>query len=106
MTDTAVSISQSNIQVLEQSYTFRGRTDILQYLDNYPFLLPVLLEAPEKIRLEISSDPVRKTVTEKLARLRGFRNQADYVDKFPGLSGITLTALTLSEEVISILNTL
>jgi hypothetical protein len=50
MTDTAVSISQSDIQVLEESYTLRGRTDILQFLDKYPFLLPVLLEAPEKIR--------------------------------------------------------
>lgn len=57
-------------------------------------------------QFQISSDPVRKTLAEKLARLRRFRNQADYVDKFPGLSGITLIALTLSEEIISILNTL
>ena len=49
MTDAAVSISQTDIAILEQLYIFRGRTEILQFLDKYPFLIPVLLEAPEKI---------------------------------------------------------
>ena len=50
MTDTALSISQADVELLEQLYTFRGRTEILQFLDHrYPFLVPVLLEAPEKI---------------------------------------------------------
>ncbi|QSJ14233.1 hypothetical protein JYQ62_20090 [Nostoc sp. UHCC 0702] len=49
MTDAAVSISQTDIATLEQLYIFRGRTEILQFLDKYPFLIPVLLEAPEKI---------------------------------------------------------
>jgi hypothetical protein len=50
MTDTAISIPQADIELLEQLYTFRGRTEILQFLDRYPFLVRVLLEAPEKIR--------------------------------------------------------
>ena len=50
MTDTALSIPQADIEALEQLYTFRGRTEVLQFLEHYPFLVPVLLEAPEKIR--------------------------------------------------------
>lgn len=66
MTDTAVSIPEAEIEALEQLYTFRGRTEVLQFLEQYPFLVPVLLEAPEKIRhyfpdsqlfLEVSIDP-------------------------------------------------
>ncbi|MEH2411205.1 HEPN domain-containing protein [Nostoc sp.] len=57
-------------------------------------------------QFELSSDLIRKSVAKKLARLRGFRKQADYVDKFPGLSGITIIALDLSEEIISILSNL
>ncbi|MBW4687035.1 MAG: HEPN domain-containing protein [Komarekiella atlantica HA4396-MV6] len=44
-------------------------------------------------QFELSSDLMRKSVAKKLARLRGFRRQADYVDNFPGLSGITIIAL-------------
>lgn len=50
MTDTVISIPQADIEALEQFYTFRGRTEILQFLDRHPFLGSVLLEAPEKIR--------------------------------------------------------
>ena len=50
MTDTAIGISQADIELLEQLYTWRGRTEILQFVDQYPFLVPVLLEAPQKIR--------------------------------------------------------
>ena len=49
MTDTAVSIPKADMEALEQLYTFRGRTEVLQFLEQYPFLVPVLLEAPEKI---------------------------------------------------------
>ncbi len=70
--------------------------------------IPKTSDAHKYVRnqFELSSDPIRKTVAEKLARLREFRGQADYVDRFPGLLGITLTALILSEEVISTLNSL
>lgn len=57
-------------------------------------------------QFELSVEPVRRTIGENLVRLRMYRRQADYVDKFPGLSGITLTVLTLSEEVITTLNSL
>jgi len=57
-------------------------------------------------QFELSVDPVRKTLGENLSRLRVYRRQADYVDTFPGLSGITGTALRLSEEVISTLSSL
>ena len=50
MTDTAIAISQSDIEALEQLYTFRGRSEILEFMTQHPFLVPVLLEAPEKIR--------------------------------------------------------
>ena len=57
-------------------------------------------------QFELSIDPVRRTLGENLVRLRIYRRQADYVDKFPGLFGITLAALKLSEEVIAILSNL
>lgn len=49
MTDTAIAISQADIEALEQLYTFRGQSE-LEFLTQHPFLVPVLLEAPEKIR--------------------------------------------------------
>ncbi len=49
MTDTVLSISQADIQALEQLYTFRERTEVLEFLAKHSFLVPVLLEAPEKI---------------------------------------------------------
>lgn len=57
-------------------------------------------------QFELSVDLVRKTLGENLVRLRIYRRQADYVDTFPGLSGITRIALRLSEEVISELSSL
>ncbi len=50
MTETALSISEADIETLEQLYSFRERTEVLAFLDKYPFLVPVLLEAPAKIR--------------------------------------------------------
>ena len=50
MTNTAITISQTDIELLEQLYTFREQIEVLEFLDKHPFLIPVLLEAPEKIR--------------------------------------------------------
>lgn len=50
MTDTAVSIPQADIELLEQLYTFRDKAKVIQFLENYPFLVAPLLEAPNKIR--------------------------------------------------------
>lgn len=47
-------------------------------------------------QFENSTDAVRRSLGEKLIRLRRFHRQADYVDTFPGLSGIIQTALRIS----------
>ncbi|MCC5627774.1 HEPN domain-containing protein [Nostoc sphaeroides CHAB 2801] len=57
-------------------------------------------------QFDISPEPQRQLLAKELAKLRLYRNQADYVDKFPGLAGITLMALNSSEEVILILSNL
>ena len=57
-------------------------------------------------QFDLSSDPVRQLIADDLVKLRLYRNQADYVDIFPGLSSITLVALKLSEDVISTLSNL
>ncbi|MEB3179946.1 MAG: hypothetical protein VKL59_13045 [Nostocaceae cyanobacterium] len=50
MTDTTLNISPADIETLEQLYRLRSRSEVLEFINKYPFLLPVLLEAPEKIR--------------------------------------------------------
>lgn len=43
-------ISQADIETLEQFYILREKSEIVKFLEKYPFLLPPLLEAPDKIR--------------------------------------------------------
>lgn len=43
------SISQSDIKSLDKLYTLRERTETLEFINKYPFLVPVLLEAPKRI---------------------------------------------------------
>ncbi|MBR8837592.1 MAG: hypothetical protein DSM106950_27200 [Stigonema ocellatum SAG 48.90 = DSM 106950] len=50
MTDTALSIPQADIKSLEELYTFRGKTEILQFLDKYQFLVAPLQLAAQKVR--------------------------------------------------------
>lgn len=59
-------IAQNPIQSLEKVYSFRGKTEVLQFLEEYPFLVPVLLEGSDKIRhyfpnekleIEVHTDP-------------------------------------------------
>ncbi|WP_250125350.1 hypothetical protein [Chroococcidiopsis sp. CCMEE 29] len=71
--------------------------------DREGLLIPTTGDAHSYVsnRFELSLDPIRQSIGEKLQRLRRFRRQADYVDIFPGLSGITIIALGLSGEVIS-----
>lgn len=49
MTDT-VSISKADIADLERLYAFRGSAEVVQFLEQYPFLVPTLLAAPNKIK--------------------------------------------------------
>lgn len=76
--------------------------------DQEGHLIPVTGDTHRYVnqQFELSVDPVRRTLGEKLIRLHVYRKQADYVDFFPGLSGTTLVALRLSEEVISTLSNL
>lgn len=59
-------ISESDIESLEKSYIFRDKTEVIEFIKKYPFLLPVVLEAPAEIRpyfpeqkllLEVINDP-------------------------------------------------
>lgn len=48
MLDIAPSISQADIELLKQLYTFRGRTEVLEFLNKHSFLVPVVGEALER----------------------------------------------------------
>lgn len=59
-------ISNKEIEQLDQIYTIRDREEVLAFLEEHPFIIPVLLEAPERIKpyfgdaslaLEINLDP-------------------------------------------------
>src|SRR5690349_12582992 len=63
---TLAPISKAEIEQLDQIYTIRDREEVLSFLEEHPFLLPVLLEAPERIKpyfgeaalfLKINLDP-------------------------------------------------
>jgi hypothetical protein len=43
-------ISKEEIERLDQLYIFRDREKVLEFLEEHAFLVPVLLEAPEKIK--------------------------------------------------------
>lgn len=59
-------LSQAEIIQLEQLYTLREPSQVLEFIEKHPFLLPLLLEAPDKIKhyfpdtpliLEVDIDP-------------------------------------------------
>ena len=59
-------ISQLDIETLEKSYIFRDKTEVIDFINQYPFLLPVVLEAPvqisnyfseQKLLLQVINDP-------------------------------------------------
>ena len=59
-------ISQSDIETLEKSYIFRDKTEVIDFINKYPFLLPVVLEAPvqisnyfpeQRLLLQVINDP-------------------------------------------------
>lgn len=65
--------------------------------------IPTTGEAHQYVaaQFKLNPEPAHQVVASNLNKLRMYRNQADYVDRFPGLSGITSVALRLAEEVIS-----
>lgn len=69
-------LSQTDIESLDKLYNLRGKSEILQFLEQNDFLIPVLLEAPGKISnyfpdaelfLECVTDP--ETVGEAMLEL-------------------------------------
>ncbi|GET36109.1 hypothetical protein [Microseira wollei] len=40
----------TDIESLEKLYTFQGKTEVLQFLEQYPFLVPILLKGYEPTR--------------------------------------------------------
>lgn len=66
--------SQAEISQLEQIYTLREKTEVLQFIEKHPFLLPLLLESPNRIKsyfpdtpliLEIKIDPEAVSMEEQ-----------------------------------------
>jgi len=66
--------SEGEILKLEKFYTLREKTQILQFIEKHPFLLPLLLETPNKIKcyfpdtpliLEIKIDPEAVSMEEE-----------------------------------------
>ncbi len=52
------NLSQSDLKSLERLYTFRESTEVLEFLDKYPFLVPLLLEAHEHICRHFPNSPL------------------------------------------------
>ncbi|OCR02051.1 hypothetical protein BCD67_07705 [Oscillatoriales cyanobacterium USR001] len=66
MIDTAIAISQGDIKSLEKLYESKNQDEVWDFINQHPFLLPALLEAPAKIHkyfpdaplfLEVAYDP-------------------------------------------------
>jgi len=53
-----VRVSQSDLQLLERLYTFRKRAEVIWYLERFPFLVPLLLEAYDTIADYFPGSPV------------------------------------------------
>ena len=59
-------ISESDIETLEKSYILRDQTEVIEFINKYPFLLPIVLDAPvqispyfpeQKLLLQVINDP-------------------------------------------------
>ncbi|NER33007.1 MAG: hypothetical protein F6J93_02825 [Oscillatoria sp. SIO1A7] len=48
----------ADTEKLEQLYNLREREEVLQFIARYPFLVPLLLEAPDKIRHYFPDTPL------------------------------------------------
>ena len=68
-----VSIDRTEIEQIEKLYILRNRSEVLKFIEQSPFLIPVLLEAPDKIRdyfpgdsliLDIAIDPESSSIDD------------------------------------------
>ena len=44
------ALTQTDVAALEKMYALRGRYGVLGFIEQYPFLMPTLLEAPARIK--------------------------------------------------------
>ena len=49
MTSSTLNLRIDQIKQLQEIYSFKDR-EVLQFIEKYPFLMPLLLEAPDKVR--------------------------------------------------------
>ncbi len=72
------------------------------------YSVPTTGDAHKYVReqFELNPDAAHQLVAENLNKLRLFRNQADYVAFFPGLSSFATVSISLAEDVISTLNSI
>ena len=52
------SLANLDIESLEKLYTFREKTEVLDFLEKHPFLIPLLLEAHPHIRQHFPESPL------------------------------------------------
>lgn len=52
MTSSTLNLRTGQIKQLQEIYSFKDREpgEVLQFIEKYPFLIPLLLEAPDKVR--------------------------------------------------------
>ncbi len=55
---TLLAINPTDWAEIEKSYTLRNSAQVLEFIDKYPFLVPLLREAPEKINQYFPGDPL------------------------------------------------
>jgi len=53
MTISTLNIPDNKVEQLREIYTFKDREpgEVLQFIEKYPFLMSLLLEAPDKVRV-------------------------------------------------------
>ncbi len=52
------TLADSEVAALEQAYFLKSRYQVLGFIEQYPFLMSFLLEAPEKIKNFFSDAPL------------------------------------------------
>lgn len=47
---TTIKLAAPQIESLQKAYIIRDKDEVFEFIESHPYLLPILLEAPEKIR--------------------------------------------------------
>jgi uncharacterized protein (UPF0332 family) len=97
--DTEISSQEARLRTAISRAYYAAFISVRNYLrDQEGQVTTSSVEAHRLVseQMRMSADPVRQSIADRLRRLRLYRNQADYVDSFPGLVGITPKALELA----------